>query len=458
MTRVAIVGAGPAGLMAADVLSQRRAAAFDPPTASSHAGGTAPAPLEITIFERMPRPARKFLLAGRGGLNLTNTAEPDAFARAYTLGHPPRAGGDNAIEPALATLTDAVARFDRPWLEAWCHDLGIETFIGSSGRVFPKQMKASPLLRAWLRRLDARGVILRTRHRLTAIAPAGDITFDTPDGVVTEHADALILGLGGASWPRLGSDGTWADAVRNLGIDVTAFAPSNAAIHVPWSDHLRATTAGAPLKRVAVTLGGRTVRGDLVITNTGLEGGPIYALSPELRAALDAPRSDQADAAPRLMVDLRPDVTTDALNDRIARAKSSKSTSTILRSAAGLSAAAVRLLREPCLGALVPTTPAGWAERIKAVSLPMTGMAGLDRAISSVGGVAMSEIDAAFGLRGPQHAETAIAIHVVGEMLDWDAPTGGYLLHAALASGAVAGHALADAIKGSDRQLAPNAA
>ncbi|MEO1720571.1 MAG: TIGR03862 family flavoprotein, partial [Pseudomonadota bacterium] len=300
---------------------------------------------DVTIYEQMPRPARKFLLAGRGGLNLSNAAAPSAFFAAFRDG--------SSVEPGPpATLNRALQMFDRTALEAWCKSLAIETFVGSSGRVFPIAMKASPLLRAWLRRLDEHGVKLRTRHKFIGIERDGALAFQTPDGLTHVAATAAVFATGGASWPRLGSDGDWRTVFAEHGVKTRPFQPSNVGVMVRWSDHLRATTAGQPLKRVAVTVGGKTSRGELIITEFGLEGGPIYALSPELRQLLDGrPRSavdgsDRRDMQPTLSLDLRPDLSAHEVAQRLRKAKSAKSLSTNLKSAAGLSAAAARLLRE----------------------------------------------------------------------------------------------------------------
>ena len=266
---VAIVGAGPAGLFAAEIIA-----------GAGH---------RVTIYERMASPARKFLLAGRGGLNLTHSEPLETFLTRY---------GDDAGE-----VRAAVEAFPPSRLIAWANDLGANTFVGTSGRVFPQAMKASPLLRAWLRRLDGLGVTIKTRHRWTGLAPSGGLLFETSDNeTITVNPDAALLALGGASWPKLGSDGRWADNFIAGDIPVTPLTPANCGVLVPWSEVFRKRFEGAALKRIAVSIGDVTRRGEAVVTRTGLEGGVIYALGPSIRAALEAGR----DAT--LLVDLKPEV------------------------------------------------------------------------------------------------------------------------------------------------------
>ena len=382
---VAVVGAGPAGLMAAELLSGHGIA--------------------VTLLDRMPSPARKLLIAGRGGLNLTHTEPLDRFLSRYGAARP-------RLEPAIRAFPPDAVR-------AWAEELGEPTFAGSSGRVFPRAMKAAPLLRAWLRRLGGRGVVLRTRHAWTGWSDAhgddGALAFDTPDGPSRLAPDATVLALGGASWPRLGSDGGWAALLAARGVAVAPFAPANAGALVAWSPHLRERFAGTPLKRIAATAAGRGVRGEAVITAAGLEGGPIYALSPALRGGAT------------LHLDLRPDLTVDEVARRLAAPRRGQSLANHLRRTLALPPAAVALLRE---GA---PEPADLAARIKGLPLPVTGLAGLDRAISSAGGVRWEEVGDDLALR--RRPGTFVA----GEMLDWEAPTGGHLLTACLATGRAAG-------------------
>jgi uncharacterized flavoprotein (TIGR03862 family) len=363
--RVDVIGAGPAGLMAAEVLAK---------------GGAS-----VRVVDHMASPARKFLMAGRGGLNLTHSEALETFLDRYGA--------------ARGILEPAIRAFPPEALIDWCNGLGIETFIGSSGRVFPKAMKASPLLRAWLRRLDSLGVTLELRTRWTG----------------EKESDAMILAMGGASWPRLGSDAQWTEILTRQGIKVNPFIPTNCGVTIPWSAHFSERFAGVPLKRIAVTSAGRTVRGEAVITRTGLEGGAIYALNPELRKSGD------------LTLDLKPDLTVAALAERLSRPKGKSSHSTWLRKATGLAPAAIALLREADLPATVSA--------IKALPLTVTGTDALARAISSAGGVALSEIDRNFEFKAwPQ-------VYAVGEMLDWEAPTGGYLLQACFATANMASRA-----------------
>ena len=397
MTRqtVHIVGAGPAGLMAAERL--------------------AVAGFAVTVHEAMPSPSRKLLMAGRGGLNLTH-AEPIAgFISRYG-----RAG---------AVVAPWLERFSPTDLIGWAEGLGQATFVGSSGRVFPRAMKASPLLRAWLARLSAAGVTLRTRSRWVGFDGEG-LAFETPDGLRTEHPDAVVLALGGASWPRLGSDGAWRPWLEARGVVVSPFRPSNVGFDVAWSAVFADRFAGQPLKPIALSHGDAVVRGEAMVTRYGLEGGAVYALSAGLRDAI------ASDGATTLTVDLRPDLSIEALAGRLAKPRGKDSVTNWLRKAAGLSPVAVGLLRE--IPGDLPTGADKLARRIKAVRLSLTGIQGLERAISSAGGVALDQVDEGLMLIA------APGVFVAGEMLDWEAPTGGYLLQASMASGAVAAAGVID--------------
>ena len=385
MRSVAVVGAGPAGLAAAEILTG--------------------AGLAVTVYERMPSAGRKLLIAGRGGLNLTHSEPLDGFLARY---HP--------ADPVVA----AVRAYPPEALRAWCEGLGQPTFVGTSGRVFPRALKASPLLRAWLARLGAAGVRLATRHRWTGCSGEA-LTFETPDGPRAVRADAVVLALGGASWPRLGSDGAWAGTLAGIGVPLAPFAPANMGFRVAWSEPFRARHAGAPLKRIALTFAGRTVRGEALIDAEGIEGGAVYALSRPLREAV------AAGGAATLHVDLRPDLTEAALAARIAGARRGQSLSTTLRKA-GLSPAAVGLLRE---AGPVPAG-AGLAALAKAVPLRLLDPAPIAQAISTAGGVRADALEANLMLRARP------GVFVAGEMLDWEAPTGGYLLQGAFATGRAA--------------------
>ena len=385
----AIVGAGPAGLIAAETLAQ--------------------AGCRVTIYDRMASPARKFLLAGRGGLNLTHSEPRARFLPHY-----------RAAQSWVAPLLDA---YPPGRLRPWAEGLGEPTFVGSSGRVFPRSFKASPLLRAWLARLAGLGVRLEARHTWRGWSDDGSLRFDTPAGETVVAADAVLFALGGASWPRLGSDGSWVEAFATDGIAVAPLRPSNSGVHIRWTELFRARFAGEPLKGIALSAAGESVRGEAMITETGLEGGAVYALSAPLREAI------ARDGAATLTIDLRPDLPVEALATRLAAARKGESTSNKLRKAGGLSAAAGSLVRE---AALPPTQALELAALIKAVPLTATAMASLDRAISTAGGVRQDMLDAALMLRARP------GTFVAGEMLDWEAPTGGYLLQACFASGFVA--------------------
>jgi uncharacterized flavoprotein (TIGR03862 family) len=389
---IAVIGAGPAGLMAAEVMA--------------YAG------VHVTVFDRMPAAGRKFLLAGRGGLNLTYSEPLETFLGRYGAATP--------------KLRDAIEAFPPERLRAWCEDLGQETFVGSSGRVFPRRLKASPLLRAWLKRLDAAGVVFKPRHRWIGWDEDGALRFETPTGAVTARHDATVLALGGASWPRLGSDGGWTAIMAQAGIRVVPLRPANCAVRVAWSEVFKARFEGTPLKRIALSFAGRSVRGEAMVTQSGLEGGGIYALSGPIRDAIDNGQDSI------LHIDLRPDLTAEALTARLSVSRGKMSMSTFLRKAAGLAPVAIGLLQEDqALRAALP--PAALAHHIKSVPVRLTGIADIARAISTAGGIAFDEIDAHFMLR--QRPGTFIA----GEMLDWEAPTGGYLLQACFATGFAAG-------------------
>ncbi|HST93046.1 MAG TPA: TIGR03862 family flavoprotein [Brevundimonas sp.] len=397
-----IIGAGPAGLMAAERLAAAGA--------------------KVVVHEAMPSVARKFLMAGRGGLNLTHSEGLDAFVGRYGAAHP----------VARAWL----ARFSPTHMTGWAEGLGQETFVGSSGRVFPQAMKASPLLRAWLGRLNHLGVEVRTRSRWVGLRRemAGTVwLFDTPEGAREERPDAVVLATGGASWPRLGSDGAWAEWLSGAGVAVEPFRPSNAGFDVAWSDVFLQRFAGQVIKPVALTHSEQSVRGELMPTRYGVEGGAVYALSAATREAL------ARDGTTTLTVDLRPDLTIEALAGRLAKPRGKDSVSNWLRKAGGLSAPAVGLLRE--IPGELPAGADKLARRIKAVRLTLTGMQGLARAISSAGGVRLDQVDGRLML-------TALpGVFVAGEMLDWEAPTGGYLLQATMASGVVAADGVLDWLK-----------
>ena len=384
---VEIFGGGPAGLMAAQVLSAGSAA--------------------VTLHEAMPSLGRKFLMAGRGGLNLTHS-EP--------------------FEPLVARFGDA-SEFLRPMLEAftpetlqaWADDLGQETFVGSSGRVFPRAMKASPLLRAWLGRLRAQGVQIKIRSVWRGWEPRPGVP----------SPDATILALGGASWPRLGSDGSWIPALQAQGVILNPFKPANGGFDVAWSAMFRARFAGQPLKAVALSFAGQTVSGEAVVTDYGLEGGAVYALSAPLRDTF------LATGSATLQVDLRPNLKEADIAKRLAQTRPGETLANRLRKAVSLSTLEVHLLRE-AHGLQLPAEAVALARAIKIAPLQLTGVRPLERAISSAGGVAFAAVGPDLQLHAVPHT------YVVGEMLDWEAPTGGYLLQACLATGAWAARAILD--------------
>jgi uncharacterized flavoprotein (TIGR03862 family) len=393
---VAIIGAGPAGLMAAETLVQ---------------GGA-----RVTVFDAMPSVGRKFLMAGRGGLNLTHSEPLSSFLTRYRDANP--------------ALLAAVEAFPPDHLRAWCEALGQPTFVGSSGRIFPRVLKASPLLRAWLRRLDGLGVRFLLRHRWTGWDEHGGLVFETPEGRTVVNASATVLALGGASWPRLGSDGGWVEILRASGLRVSPLKPANCGFTVDWSGVFRDRFEGAPLKGVALSFAGRSVRGEAMMTREGVEGGAVYALSADLREAVL--KSGHA----TLFIALRPDVETRDLARRLSAPRGKQSFSNWLRKAVALTPVGIGLLQEAAVRSgisLASLLPEKLAELINAVPIRLTGIAPISRAISSAGGIAFDELDANFMIR------RLAGLFAAGEMLDWEAPTGGYLLQACFATGMAAG-------------------
>jgi uncharacterized flavoprotein (TIGR03862 family) len=370
----------------------------------------------VTLYDRMATVGRKFLLAGRGGLNLTHN---EAFER--LLG---RYGA------AMPQLRPAIEAFPPAAVRAWCERLGQPTFVGSSGRVFPAAFKTSPLLRAWLKRLAAMGVAFKPRHQWIGWHDDGALIFTAPDGRVTIKPDAAVLALGGASWPRLGSDGGWVDAMTGAGVAIAPLRPANCGFVVNWSEVFRSRFEGQPLKRIGLSLGAHAVRGEAVITQRGLEGGGVYALSAPLRDAIAA--AGEA----TLRIDLRPDLPAAAVLKRLDAPRGKQSLANFLRKTAALAPAAIGLLHEVAVATglrLSAMTPAELAALIKDVPVRLIGVAPIAQAISTAGGLAFDEIDARFMLRRMP------GVFAAGEMLDWEAPTGGYLLQAAFATGAAAG-------------------
>jgi len=394
---VAVVGGGPAGLMAAEVLSR---------------GGVG-----VDLYDAMPSVGRKFLMAGKGGLNLTHAEPPEGFLARY-----------GARREQIAPL---LAGFDAQALRDWARGLGVETFVGSSGRVFPVDMKAAPLLRAWLHRLRAAGVRFHMRHRWLGWNGDGALRFATPDGDAAVRADAVVLALGGGSWAKLGSDGAWLPWLAAQGVAVAPLRPANCGFDADWSEHFRSRFAGAPVKSVAASFtdaAGKVHRrrGEFVVTATGVEGGLIYALAAQLRDAIET------DGGATLHVDLAPDKAPARVLDEVTHPRGSRSMASHLQSRAGITGVKAGLLRE-CASKEDYADSARLAAAIKALPLRLVAPRPLDEAISSAGGVMFEALDARLMLR------KLPGVFCAGEMLDWEAPTGGYLLTACFASGRAAG-------------------
>lgn len=392
MARVIVIGGGPAGLMAADVVSA--------------------AGVSVSVFDGMPSVGRKLLLAGRGGLNLTHSEPMDVLLGRYGV--------------AREFLSKSIGAFSPEALRAFTHEIGVDTFVGTSGRVFPRSMKASPLLRAWLARLSRQGVELRTRHRFVGFDDSKRPLIAAGSGAPkVEPADAVVFALGGGSWPRLGSDGAWVSLMADLGIRVQVLEPANVGLGIDWSEYFRERFGGEALKRIAITVGKERQRGELIVTVSGLEGGAVYALTPALRQTLACGRAE-------IQIDLRPDLDTSDLANRLSRPRGKQSLATWLRKTIHLAPVAIALLREAS-GDALPRDALGLARSIKEVRLPVTGLSGIERAISSAGGISLDEVGPDMMLR--RHP----GLFVAGEMLDWEAPTGGYLLQGCFATGHAAG-------------------
>ncbi len=391
---IAVIGAGPAGLFAADILSA--------------------AGCNVTVYDRKPSAARKFLMAGRGGLNITHSEPLDIFLTRY---------GD-----ARSVLEPMIRAFAPDDLRAWCHDLGQETFIGTSGRVFPRSMKASPLLRAWLARLNDRGVLFDFNRLWSGWDDDGALRFD--DGE-TIKPDAALLALGGASWPGLGSDGSWRAILETKHIRVTPFGPSNGGFVVPWSDYFKTRFAGQPLKNIRLAHDGRDITGEMMITESGIEGGAVYALSARIRDAI------AAHGSARITIDLHPHMTTDVLVKKLSAPRGRQSFSTFMRKTLNLPPAAIALLYETDPDIARRSAPET-AHAVKECSLTLTAAFPMDRAISSAGGIALSALDSGLMLKNMP------GVFAAGEMLDWEAPTGGYLLQASFATGRAAAAGILD--------------
>ncbi|KXF77039.1 NAD(FAD)-utilizing dehydrogenase [Paramesorhizobium deserti] len=393
---VVIIGGGPAGLMTAEVLSQR-----------GHG---------VTVYDGMPTVGRKFLLAGKSGLNITHAED---YARFVTR-----------FGPASERLRAALDAFTPDDMRGWAVGLGTETFVGSSGRVFPEVMKASPLLRAWLRRLEGQGVRILTRHRWEGFAEDGFV-FMTPQGREVVRCDAVLLALGGASWPRLGSDGAWVVWLRGRGVEVNDLRPANCGFDVSWSENFRERFAGVPVKSVTATSDAGTFQGEFVITRNGVEGSLVYIHAASLRDRLEK------EGRGRLKLDLAPGRTLERLSRDLTRQGVKASFSSRLRKGAGLEGVKAALLREVA-PEVAKADPEQLARTIKALPLAVLKARPIAEAISSAGGICWNGIDENYMLKALP------GVFAAGEMLDWEAPTGGYLLTACLATGRAAARGIDD--------------
>lgn len=391
---IAIIGGGPAGLMAAEIISAQG--------------------IHVDVYDAMPSLGRKFLMAGKSGLNITHSDPFDVFVTRYGKRR-------EQIEPLLKT-------FGAEQLRAWVHGLGVQTFVGTSGRVFPVEMKASPLLRAWIKRLNASGVTFHLRHKLTGILPDKSLHFLTPDGEVTVKADAIILALGGGSWRRLGSDGAWVEWLHQAGVKVEPLRPSNCGFDVNWSPVFKEKYDGHPIKSVILSAGEFRQQGEFIITKEGVEGSLVYAASAILRDELEAQGSTV------MHLDLAPDKTEEQLKEKLSKPRGSRSMASHLEKTVGIKGVKAGLLRE-----FVPKddfTESRLASYIKNTPVTLIATRPLDEAISSAGGVSFDSLDEHLMLK------SLPGVFCAGEMLDWEAPTGGYLLTACFSSGYAVGQSV----------------
>ncbi|MFA6014569.1 MAG: TIGR03862 family flavoprotein [Gallionellaceae bacterium] len=404
MSSVSVIGAGPAGLMAAETLS--------------HNG------IHVDVYDAMPSMGRKFLMAGKGGMNITH-AEPYAYFLSRYGTHRPK------LEPFLNAFTPDDLR-------RWIATLGIETFVGSSGRVFPGDMKAAPLLRAWLHRLRESGVQFHSRHCWQGWQADGSLSFTSPLGEKNQPTDAVILALGGGSWPQLGSNGAWIPLLAQRGVDLASLRPANCGFEIEWSAHFRERFVGQPLKSIAATFEENRKLGECMITAHGIEGGVIYTHSAAIRDTIEK------NGSATLFLDLIPDWTEQRVRDAVHHPRGSRSLSSHLQSRLGLHGVKANLLRE-ILGTQGFNDPALLSHTIKAVPLKLIAARPLSEAISSAGGVKFSELNEQLMLK------KIAGVFCCGEMLDWEAPTGGYLLSACFATGRAAGQGAIDWLKGTSK-------
>jgi uncharacterized flavoprotein (TIGR03862 family) len=388
---VTVVGGGPAGLMAAEVLIQHG--------------------VKVDVYDSMPSLGRKFLMAGRGGLNLTHSEPFEKFVSRY-------GNRRDKIEPLLRS-------FGPDELREWAHELGIETFVGTSNRVFPEEMKSSPLLRAWLKRLVDSGITFHLRHKWAGWNADKTLKFETPEGEKTVHANAVVLALGGGSWAKLGSDGTWVKWLDQAGVKVAALKPSNCGFDVAWSPHFRERFDGQPLKSVVLSFGTFRHQGEFIVTKDGVQGSLVYATSASIRDEIE----DKGKAV--IMLDMSPDRSREWLVEMLSKPRGSRSMASHLEKTVGLKGVKVGLLHE-----FMPkedfSNPEKLATFIKQMPIPLIATCPLDEAISSAGGVTFEALDENLMIR------SLPGVFCAGEMLDWEAPTGGYLLTACFASGRAA--------------------
>ena len=397
---VAVIGGGPAGLMAAEVLATRG--------------------ICVAVYDAMPSVGRKFLMAGKGGMNITHAEAFADFVTRYSTSYSSR---DSNHRPEIETL---LRTFSPETLREWIRGLGIGTFVGTSGRVFPTDMKAAPLLRSWLHRLRELEVTFHMRHRWCGWDEHDALRFSTTEGEISINADAVIFALGGASWPQLGSDGAWAPLFQQRGVQVATLRPANCGFEIAWSDYFKSHYAGDPLKSVVASYGDIRKQGECLISEHGIEGGLIYALSAPLRDAIDQHGSVM------LHLDLLPDWSQECVQVEVAHPRGSRSLSSHLQSRLGLKGVKVNLLRE-VLGAEQMNDTTLLAHTIKALPLKLNATRPIGEAISTAGGIMFEALDEHLMIK------KSPSIFCSGEMLDWEAPTGGYLLTACFASGYAAG-------------------